>query len=66
MQTLKELHIIIIIVCSIFSRLLNVNECADITFKLFVYSYSVVSSRSGIQNDQTSFVGCDHGKVLFM
>ncbi|CAB4030191.1 Hypothetical predicted protein, partial [Paramuricea clavata] len=26
------------------------------------YSYSVMSARSGIQDSQTSFVGCDHGK----
>ncbi|CAB3989344.1 Hypothetical predicted protein, partial [Paramuricea clavata] len=26
------------------------------------YSYSVMSGRSGIQDSQTSFVGCDHGK----
>ncbi|XP_028411771.1 uncharacterized protein LOC114534515 [Dendronephthya gigantea] len=26
------------------------------------YSYSVVSERSGIQDNQTSFIGCDHGK----
>ena len=27
------------------------------------YSYSVVNGRSGIQDTQTSFIGCDHGKV---
>ncbi|XP_028411772.1 uncharacterized protein LOC114534516 [Dendronephthya gigantea] len=26
------------------------------------YSYSVVSERSGIQDKQTSFIGCDHGE----
>ncbi|CAB3989345.1 Hypothetical predicted protein, partial [Paramuricea clavata] len=26
------------------------------------YSYSVMSGRSGIQDSQTSFIGCDHGK----
>ena len=26
------------------------------------YSYSAVSARSGIQEDQTAFIGCDHGE----
>ena len=30
------------------------------------YSYSVVNGRSGIQDTQTSFIGCDHGKVDYI
>lgn len=38
---------------------------ACLLYKVIVFfSYSAVSSLSGMNHNSTSFVGCDHGKVI--